>query len=229
MKKIYIVHGWSYSLDKWQKTVELMKNAGFSPVLLQVPGLTEDSEKSWTINAYVSWLGKQLVSENQPITLLGHSNGGRIVLNYTLANPSRVGQMVLLDSAGVYHNGLLIQLKRAIFKTLAKVGKKFRDVPQLRNILYKLARETDYRDAPQNMRKTMANMISSDRQLDVSAIETQTAIIWGRQDTVTPLEDARVLHKKIKSSKLYIIDEARHSPHDTHPKELVEILKEVIL
>jgi len=229
VKRIYILHGWTYNLDKWQKITEMLKKSGFEPVLLKVPGLTQDSEKSWTISQYVTWLESELSQEVKPITLLGHSNGGRIALHYAIKNPGRIKQLFLLDAAGVYHNDLKIRTKRLVFKNLAKIGKRVKDVPMLRAGVYKLARETDYRDAPEHMRTTMAQMIESDHTLNIHDITVPTVIIWGEHDTVTPLKDARILHKAIEHSKLYVIPSARHSPHDTHPRELVDILKEAVL
>lgn len=228
MKRIYILHGWTYSLEKWQKASALLKKAGYEPVILEIPGLTKDSEKSWTIPQYVKWLEGELKDETKPVTLLGHSNGGRIALHFAIKYPHKVKQLLLLDAAGIYHNDIKIRTKRAVFKNLARAGKTVKNVPLLRKGLYKLARETDYRDAPEHMRVTMANMIESDKTLDAHQVTVPTVIIWGEQDTVTPIKDARALHKAIEHSRLYTIPEARHSPHDTNPKELVDILKEVI-
>ncbi len=225
MKKIYILHGWTYSLDKWRETEDLLKKSGFNPIFLKVPGLTDKSDKVWTIDMYTSWLDEKLKKDAEPATLLGHSNGGRIALNYLASYPNNVKQLVLIDSAGVYHNNLSIRVKRTIFKVAAKLGKPFKEVPILRKVVYKLARESDYRDAPQNMRRTMTNMIESDKLLDVTKVTTKTLIIWGQQDTTTPISDAKTLNHSIKNSTLHIIDGARHVPYYTHSQELVDVLK----
>jgi pimeloyl-ACP methyl ester carboxylesterase len=226
MNKIYILHGWTYSLDKWREAEDLLKKHGFNPVFLKVPGLTDKSQKVWTIDMYTAWLDDELKNESGPITLVGHSNGGRIALNYVVSNPDKVKRLVLIDSAGVYHNNFSIRVKRKVFKVVSKLGKPLKEVPILRKVLYKLARESDYRDAPLNMRRTMANMIESDKQLDVTKVTTKTVIIWGQQDTVTPVSDAKILNSAIQNSTLHLIDSARHAPHFTHSKELVNILKD---
>lgn len=225
MKKIYILHGWTYSLDKWRETEDLLKKNGFNPIFLKVPGLTDKSPKVWTIDMYTSWLDAELKKDAEPVILLGHSNGGRIALNYVVSNPDKVKQLVLIDSAGVYHNDFSIRVKRKVFKIVSKLGKPLKEVPILRKVIYKLARESDYRDAPLNMRRTMANMIESDKKLDVAKVSASTLIIWGQQDTTTPISDAKALNIAIKNSTLHIIDGARHVPYYTHSQELVDILK----
>lgn len=229
MKKIYIIHGWTYSLDKWRETEDLLKKNGFDPIFLKVPGLTDKSPKVWTIDMYTSWLDAELNKDAEPVILLGHSNGGRIALNYVVSNPDKVKQLVLIDSAGVYHNNFSIRVKRKVFKIVSKLGKPLKEVPILRKVIYKLARESDYRDAPLNMRRTMANMIESDKQLDVTKVTASTLIIWGQQDTTTPISDAKTLNSSIKNSTLHIIDGARHVPYYTHSQELVDILKKELV
>lgn len=229
MKKIYILHGWTYSLDKWLETEDLLKKNGFDPIFLKVPGLTDKSPKVWTIDMYTSWLDAELKKDAEPVILLGHSNGGRIALNYVVSNPDKVKQLVLIDSAGVHHNNFSIRVKRKVFKIVSKLGKPLKEVPILRKVIYKLARESDYRDAPLNMRRTMANMIESDKQLDVTKVTASTLIIWGQQDTTTPISDAKTLNSSIKNSTLHIIDGARHVPYYTHSQELVDILKKELV
>lgn len=228
MKRIYIVHGWAYGLEKWDVASQLMKQTGFEPVFLHVPGLTKESKKAWDMPGYVDWLHKELAKEKAPAILLGHSNGGRIALNFALKYPEKIKQLILLDSAGVYHDGLKIRTKRAVFKGLAKAGKLISKSAFLRKVLYKLAREQDYLNAPEHMRKTMANMLESDKLLKPERVTVHTTLIWGEEDSATPPADAYVLQRKIAGSTIHWVKEARHSPHHTHPEEFVTILKEVV-
>ena len=51
--------------------------------------------------------------------------------------------------------------------------------------------------------------------------DNSAIIIWGENDKITPLSDAKAISKQIKNSKLYVIDGARHAPQFTHTKEVV--------
>src|SRR5205823_6556026 len=104
-KKMYIIHGWAYSTEKWQPLVRDLEKKGFEIVLLKIPGLTSPINKVWNLNSYINWLEKILEKEKDPI-LLGHSNGGRISLAYTAKHPEKVAKLILIDSAGIYHNDL---------------------------------------------------------------------------------------------------------------------------
>lgn len=228
--KLYIIHGWTYSIAKWQPLVEMLRAQGIEVQMLEVPGLTKRSSRMWTLGDYVDWLKLQLEAEANRIVLMGHSNGGRLALNFAIRYPNRIKQLILLDSAGVYHNELSLRLKRLAFKTIAKAGSKITKSPKLRQLLYRAARVKDYEQAALNMRQTMQNLISSDKQLDLAKINIQTTIIWGAEDKVTPLSDARVMRQKIKAAQLFAIPNATHSPQIAHAKEVADIiLKNIVV
>src|SRR3990167_3795977 len=162
MKEVIILHGWTYSLEKWQTFLKLLKEKGIEPIMLNVPGLTSKNDNVWNIGDYVNWLKEIVDKEKNKVILIGHSNGGRIALNFAIKYPEKISNLILIDSAGIYHNELPLALKRVIFKILAKVGKKLTSFNILKSILYKLAGENDYKNASANMKQTMLNLLNSD-------------------------------------------------------------------
>lgn len=219
MKKIYILHGWTYTLEAWGEAASLLATAGFEPVLLRVPGLTAPTDHPWTLDAYVEWLSSELPIE--PVALAGHSNGGRIALAFAAKNPGRVSRLVLIDAAGIVHNGPILRFKRALFGGVAAVGKRFTSSVLLRKIFYRLISARDYGRAPEHMRETMANLISIDLRDRLASIHAPTLIIWGGKDSSTPPSDADLMHRGISGSKLVMIPAAGHSPHKTHAEQVV--------
>lgn len=229
VKKIFILHGWAYSVEKWRSFIVLMQAKGFEPVMLNVPGLTQETDKVWTIDDYVGWLEKKLEAERNVI-IIGHSNGGRLALAFAAKHPERLKYLILIDSAGVYHNGFPIRLKRYLFKSAAKLGKRIIRSEKLKSLLYKMAGESDYHRATSLMKQTMINLISVDLISQLDKITAPTLIIWGRLDKIAPLSDGRLMHRRIKESRLCVVDEASHSPQFTHPQEVCQrILDEITL
>lgn len=227
MKKVYILHGWSYDISKWSDLVNKLKNCSIDPILLSIPGLTEKLDIPWTIENYVAWLSEKLKDEKE-IALLGHSNGGRIALEFTIKNPSKVKKLFLIDSAGIYHNDLKIRVKRIVFKYLAGIGKKVTTSESLKSLLYKFTRENDYNAATDVMKKTMQNLINHDLTEELEKVTVETNIIWGEKDKITPFKDGIIMNSKIKNSKLYRILGAKHSPQFTNVNEVVKIIYENI-
>lgn len=223
-KKIFILHGWTYSLDKWKPIIDILNRDGVETVMLKIPGLTVPHDKVWHLDDYVEWVKDQLKEERGPIVLLGHSNGGRISIAFAAKYPEKVRKLILIDAAGIYHNELRLRIKRFVFGKLAKLGRGLSDSETLRNMLYKFARTSDYQKADPILRKTMVNLIRTDISNLFPAISAPTTIIWGEIDDATPLSDGKIMNEKIKNSKLFIIRGAKHSPHFTNIDEVAEII-----
>ena len=238
VRKVIILHGWTYSLEKWQTFLEILKKNEIDPTMLKVPGLTSENDKVWNIGDYVNWLKEIVNKEKDKVILIGHSNGGRIAANFAIKYPEKISKLILIDSAGIYHNELPLALKRVIFKTLAKFGAQalsrarlldrrgnMKNLAEtLKNLFYKIVGETDYRNANQNMKQTMVNLLNSDKSLKPENIKAPTLIFWGKEDKITPIADGRLLNRLIKNSRLEIIENARHSPMFTHPNQIAETI-----
>ena len=221
---LYVIHGWTYTTKPWTKTIALLKEHGVNVKMLNVPGLTEPSSKVWTIDDYVKWADQHIPDD---AIALGHSNGGRILLNLCSKKPEKLKHLILLDSAGVYEKSA----KRDIMRKLSKTFAPLKKVPYLQKVIHKLTGANDYSKAPENMKQTLVNMIDSDKQLDLTKVTTPTSILWGRADTVTPPRQAAVIHQTIPGSTLKLYNDWTHAPYLSHPQELekaiVEALKEV--
>lgn len=227
--RIYVLHGWTYSLEKWLGLEKILKKYGIELVFLRIPGLTSKTEKVWDIDKYAEWLKDQLSkdknNQNKKINLLGHSNGGRIAIYFSAKYPERVNKLFLIDSAGIYHKELPLQIKRLFFKTTSKLGKKITTSNFLKSLLYKFVGEKDYKDASPEMKKTMLNLINFDVTPYLSKVKAKTTIIWARDDRITPLSDGKIMNKLIYDSKLVVMDETKHSPFYTNPVKVAEYIK----
>lgn len=219
-KTIYILHGWAQdpnNEDKWAELRSQLSVYGYQTVFLPLPGLTTPLDEVWTLDSYVSWLEKQLQDEKKVI-LLGHSFGGQIVVRFTAQNEEKVSQLILIDSAGILDKSLFVLLKKKIFYLFAKMGKVFFSAEIFRKALYFLAREKDYYQASHTLRQTMSNVVKEEVVEELSQIQTPTLILWGAQDSITPVKLAQEFKKKLRNSQLKILDDARHSPQFTHPE-----------
>jgi len=215
--KLYIIHGWTYTVAPWEKTIELLKRQGMDVEMLNVPGLTTSSQKVWTIEDYVKWADRQIPDGS---VALGHSNGGRILLNLCSEKPDKLKHLILLDAAGIYE----ASAKRDTARTLSKKLGFLKKVPGLTKVWHKLTGASDYARAPENMKRTLSNMLESDKKLDFSQIAVPTSILWGAEDNITPPRQAEVMHEKIKNSTLEIHPRWNHAPYITYPSELAKAI-----
>ncbi len=217
MADLYIVHGWTYTVAPWKKTIDLLRENGISVKMLRVPGLTEESKKIFTIDDYVKWANTEIPDG---AIALGHSNGGRILLNLCAKKPKKLKYLILLDAAGIYEP----TTKKKIVEKLAKFGKPFKKIPLVDKVFHKITGSTDYSKAPENMKATLTNMLASDKDLDFSKVETKTFILWGKKDTTTPPRQATAMYEKLPNAELKFYANWTHAPYISNPDELARTL-----
>ena len=220
-KTLYIIHGWTYTVEPWAKTIELLKKDGINVKMLNVPGLTAPSKRVWTIEDYMNWADENIPDGS---VALGHSNGGRILLNLCAERPDKLSKLILLDAAGVYE----ASKKRDLLRKAAKLGAPLKKIPIIDKVFHKLTGSMDYHRAPENMKQTLTNMLDSDKNLVLSKVTTPTAIIWGEDDNITPPRHAHILKRKLVDSTLAIHEDWTHAPYICDPAGLAKaIIKEL--
>lgn len=221
-KTLYIIHGWTYSVEPWNKTIKILNDQyRIKAKMLHVPGLTDPSKKVWTIDEYVKWADSLLPED---AVVLGHSNGGRILLNLLSKQPERVSHLILLASAGVYEPSK----RRDILRKVSQILAPFKQVKILRKIIHKLIGAGDYEKAPENMKKTLTNMLDSDQYLDISKVKVKTDILWGELDKITPPRQAEKIHQQIKKSRLKLFPNWTHAPYIVDPEGLAKAISVVM-
>lgn len=221
MADLYIIHGWTYTVEPWKNTLTMLRDNGVSVKMLHVPGLTEKSDRVYTIDDYVKW-----ADENIPdgAVALGHSNGGRILLNLCADNPDKLKYLILLDAAGVYEPSA----RKKLVEKVAKIGKPLKKVPIIDKAFHKITGSTDYSRAPENMKQTLANMLESDKDLDFNKVATKTFILWGKKDTTTPPRQATTMYEKLPNAELKFYSNWTHAPYISSPEELARALTALI-
>lgn len=217
MADLYIVHGWTYTVEPWKTTIEMLREKGLSIKMLRVPGLTEPSQKEFTIDDYVKWADREIPDG---AIALGHSNGGRILLNLCAKNPDKLKYLILLDAAGVYEPSK----RKILVEKIAKVGRPLKKITVVDKAFHRLTGSTDYSRAPENMKKTLANMLESDKNLDLSKVETRTFILWGKKDTTTPPRQATTMYEKLPNAELKFYANWTHAPYISDPEGLARAL-----
>lgn len=224
MKKLYIIHGWTYTVEPWTRTLALLKEQGVSVEMLHVPGLTEPSSKVWTIEEYAKWANKNIPDG---AVALGHSNGGRILLNLLSTKPDKLKHVILLDAAGIYEESK----KRDAARKVSKVFAPLKKIKPLRKVYHKVLGASDYDHAPENMKKTLANMLDSDKKLNFEPITTPATILWGKKDTITPPNQAAEMHSRLKNSTIKFYENWTHAPYIVDPdglaRAIVTTLREI--
>lgn len=205
-KTLVILPGWGSDPRRWQPLIKQLK----SSLRLVLPSLPQNQVRNTV--AFADWLNQKTKSL-PPFFLLGHSFGGQVAINFTARYPERVKKLILVASAGIRRPSL----KALIVLPLAKI---FKYLPlKLKQLGYKVIKETDYIKASPVMKETMKLILQDDQQENMKKIRVSTLILWGKQDRYTPLRDGRLTKQLIKNSVLVEFN-GKHSLPFSHSAEV---------
>jgi pimeloyl-ACP methyl ester carboxylesterase len=229
------LHGWGGSKESFTELREELKRVDIDLFIPDLPGFGEEAEpkEPWTIDDYAAWVEKYIISQTahpRPISIVGHSHGGRVALKIAARGKVPLQHLYLCAAAGIRHPW---HIKRFIGYGLAKTGKIVLSIPGAKLLqplakkaLYKLMRVHDYERASPVMQRTMIYVTKEDLRDVLPQVKVPTDLFWGADDTMTPIEDAFVMREKIKASNLHVYQGVKHSVHRAKAADIAGIIKE---
>ena len=202
---VILLHGWLTDMETMRPIANsLMQN--FKVYLVDVVGFGKSDLLTKPINTdeygdFLEGFCKELKIEN-PI-LIGHSNGGRIIINAVGRKLVEPRKIVLIDSAGLKpKRPLTYYIKVGI----AKCGKAVLNIlPVSKESKEKIRNKvgsSDYKASSEVLKETMKIILSEDQTENLKNISVPTLLIWGRYDTATPIADGRKMEKLIDNAGL---------------------------
>jgi pimeloyl-ACP methyl ester carboxylesterase len=210
------LHGWGANLGTFDQLASHLAQK-FRVIRFDFPGFghSPKPDEDWSVNDYAritrDFLQKLKVKEVHAV--IAHSFGGRIVIKGISLDYFQPRKVVLIGTAGVKSRQ---SIKKNIYKGIAKAGKFVTSLPilkkaqpVLRKRLYSTVGSMDYLQAGQ-MKKIFLNTINEDLLPEVAHIVQPTLMIWGENDTETPLKDADSMLKLLKNGQLIVIPNTGH-------------------
>lgn len=214
---VLLLHGWGSSLEPYRQLINLLSKKYFV-IALDMPGFGKTAEptRPFDVDDYVDFVLEFL--KRFPISklsLVGHSFGGRVIIKMAnRALPFAVDKIVLIDSAGIKPQG---SKKKSLRQTCYKIGKWFatrKPIAKLfPGLLEKLRTKfgsADYAAASPMMRQCLVKVVNEDLRHLLPGIKAPTLLVWGENDTATPLSDAKIMEAEIPGAGLAVIKNAGH-------------------
>ncbi len=231
---VLLLHGWDSSNEVYRGFINTLKGR-CRLVAPDFPGCGgSDTMKSpWTLQDYCDFVLKFMnaVGLQDPI-MMGHSHGGRVTLYMTamcMVNPPKI---VLLDAAGLIPKKSFKQKFRAKSFKAIKWALTLPVIKSFSGGLLDRARKhfgsADYNAAPEVLRKTLVSLVNTDIRDILPNIKCPSLLIWGENDTATPLSDAKIIESLIPDAGLCVIKGTGHFSFCERPYEANAIINSFI-
>ena len=190
-------------------------------------GASEEPVEVWGVECYTRLIEALVKAENlESPVLVGHSFGGRVAILF--ASRNKADKVILVDAAGIKpRRTLKYYLKVYSFKA----GKKFwelilgKEKAQARIDRMRARRgSSDYAGASPMMRRILSKVVNEDLTNRLPLISAPALLIWGENDTATPLSDAKKMARLIPDSGLVSFPGCGHYSFLDNPAQFRAVL-----
>lgn len=229
---VILMHGWgcdSSALGLFERVA--MEQHSFYNIDLPGFGKSDEPDTPWGIEEYTCMLEEFVKMLGlSDVSLLGHSFGGRIALLYASRNP--VKKLILVDAAGVKPKRTLKYYTKVYSYKFAKwlypniVGKK--KAAELIDTMRSRRGSYDYVNCSPMMRQVMVKVVNTDLRHVMPRIKAPTQLIWGENDTATPMRDAKIMLKLIPDAGLVSFPGAGHFSFVDNPYQSAAVVRRFI-
>jgi len=144
-----------------------------------------------------------------------------------------VSRAVFIDAAGVPpKRSAGYKLRQRAYKCLRVLGTNRLTAP-LFSEAYEVWRDkrssADYKAASPVMRRTLSNVVTSDMRPQLVRITAPVLLVWGENDTATPLSDGKEMERLIPGSGLAVIKGGSHFPFVENPAQFAAVMAAYLL
>jgi 2-hydroxy-6-oxonona-2,4-dienedioate hydrolase len=189
--------------------------------------------KDSTVNGMTDFLTKFINFKNYTsFHLLGNSLGGHIALLYALENLSKIKSVVLTGSSGLFESALGdgYPNKESYEYVKRKTEQTFYNPATASKELVDEVYETVNNRGKAIRIITMAkSAVRNNLRFDLAHINVPVKLIWGKNDTITPLFVAEEFQRLLPNASLEVIDECGHAAMMEKPEEFNQILERFLL
>lgn len=242
---VMMIHGFGGSFKNFDTLAWLMKN-DYRVIRVDLPGFGLSTYPPVNGNEnyiqryrdYMTFLLDTLHLDS--LYIIGNSMGGGMCWLMAGDHPEKVKKVVLLAAAGYNTKEAAAKLAMFRFSSIGKVFDSGMPLFMSRKGLLKgymadtkvteeLITATNY---VTNIEGNIAHMLNLARARQfpdealIKRVKSPTLIIWGQQDEIVPVGDARRFEKDIPGSRVHIFDTCGHMPMMELPYETHRVVME---
>ena len=215
---VIILQGWGTTLEVYDSVAACI-NEKYKVVQLDLPGFGKSTEprEGWNVDGFADFFVSFMQAlDIKKATLLGHSYGGRVIIKLAARAelPFEIEKIVLVDAAGVLPKKTPAQMRKI---KRYKILKKIVNTKLVDTLFHDQAEawkkrqgSADYRAASPRMRECLVKAVNEDLTELFPHIKQEVLLIWGENDTATPLSDAKLMEERMPDAGLAAIANAGH-------------------
>jgi pimeloyl-ACP methyl ester carboxylesterase len=243
---LLLVHGMGGSSNTWSGVIPLLvkKYRVIAPDLLG-HGESDKPRGDYSVGAFAVLLRDLLDALDVPrVTVIGHSLGGGIAMQFAHQHRQYCERIVLISSGGFGDDvGRVLRLLSLPGSELVLPVIASRPAVLAGNALRALMGSSDRfkarpslsnRDNRQAFLRTLRSVVDFRGQA-VSALNRlcfhgvlPALIISGDQDRVIPVEHARAAHRTLPNSRLHIMSGVQHHPPTERPETVARLIDDFV-
>lgn len=227
---VILMHGWGCNHTTVRSVAATLQDS-MRIINIDLPGHGDSMEPAEVWGTFDFATAMKKFIENLGITnpaLIGHSFGGRTAIALSTILP--VKKIVLIDAAGIKPKRSLnyyfkvysykFSKKMAlIFLGKERAGKRIEQMLQKRG-------SADYKSSSPMMRAIMSRCVNEDLKNIMHKIQSPVLLIWGENDTATPMRDARIMEKLIPDAGLVAFPGCGHYSFLDNPLGFKTVMRE---
>lgn len=228
---IIILHGLISEASEWLQNIEALSKQ-FHVIALDLLGCGQSDKPfiNYRIGTFVDYLnGFVQTLDGDRFSLIGHSLGAVIAINFALTYPQKVDKLVNVSSGFGYalpeaddpqmlgftpgSLKLLNPSTKAEVKKLLALALYNQEVAQMEetvSYVFTVASNSGYING-----RVVELLRQREEPLDgkLSTLTHPTLILWGRQDRLTPVTLGDRFQAELPNSQLIIFEECAHNPY----------------
>lgn len=229
---VLILQGWGTHAGLYTALAEHLST--YMRVLLpELPGFGQSDEpkEAFSADDYADFTEKFLSSLGVTrLSIICHSNGGRITMKLVTREQSKFtyDKLVFIDSAGIVHEKTARQRAK---QSVYKAGKNFLSLAPIKAAFpgalenYRSRHgSADYRAASPVMRQTLVKLVNEDFRPLMPEIDRPSLLIWGTNDSDTPLADGKIFEQLIPNAGMVEVQGAGHYSYLEQPQLVFRVL-----
>ncbi len=217
-KPLLLLHGWMACEEAMAPIYQFFQKDR-KVIVLDFPGQGKKSDtliEAWGVPEYAEMVRALILFLHlDKLDVIGHSFGGRVIIYLASKYPDLFDKIVLTDAAGIKpRRSFTKQIKIYSYKFMKNILKIFLSHERYEVEIEKLRKKygsSDYGSLNSNiMRETFKKVIELDLTENLNKITRPVLLMWGENDTDTPLYMAKIMEKKINDSGLVVLKGAGH-------------------